>query len=94
MANAPSSGTGCVSFKNVLPDGTSEILPVGLICRRRGDHRENAGVRLNPSTSLRAQRSNPALYEAGRDGSIHVAELHWYEAAGIGRKEFKIKHLL
>jgi hypothetical protein len=23
-----------------------------------------------------------------------VAELHWYEAAGIGRKEFKIKHLL
>ena len=28
------------------------------------------------------------------DGSIHVAELHWYEAAGIGRKEFKIKELL
>jgi len=28
------------------------------------------------------------------DGSIHVAEVHWYEAAGIGRKEFKIKRLL
>lgn len=28
------------------------------------------------------------------DGSVHVAELHWYEAAGIGRKELKIKHLL
>jgi hypothetical protein len=28
------------------------------------------------------------------DGSIHLAELHWYEAAGIGRREFKIKHLL
>jgi hypothetical protein len=28
------------------------------------------------------------------DGSMHVAEIHWYEAAGIGRKEFKIKHLL
>jgi hypothetical protein len=28
------------------------------------------------------------------DGSIHLAELHWYESAGIGRKEFKIKHLL
>jgi hypothetical protein len=27
------------------------------------------------------------------DGSIHVAELHWYEAARIGRKEFKLKHL-
>jgi hypothetical protein len=28
------------------------------------------------------------------DGSAHVAEVHWYEASGIGRKEFKIKHLL
>ena len=28
------------------------------------------------------------------DGTICSAELHWYEAAGIGRKEFKIKHLL
>jgi hypothetical protein len=29
-----------------------------------------------------------------KDGSVHLAEVHWYEAAGIGRKEFKIKHLL
>jgi hypothetical protein len=28
------------------------------------------------------------------DGSEHRAEVHWYEASGIGRKEFKIKHLL
>jgi len=28
------------------------------------------------------------------DGSVHLAELHWYEATGMGRKEFKIKHLL
>ena len=28
------------------------------------------------------------------DGSMHMAEVHWYEAAGIGRKELKIKHLL
>ena len=28
------------------------------------------------------------------DGTIHMAELHWYEAAGIGRKELKIKYLL
>jgi len=26
-------------------------------------------------------------------GSIRMAEVHWYEAAGIGRKEFKIKQL-
>jgi hypothetical protein len=28
------------------------------------------------------------------DGSLHLAEIHWYEASGIGRKEFKIKTLL
>ena len=28
------------------------------------------------------------------DGAVRLAEIHWYEAAGIGRKEFKIKHLL
>lgn len=25
------------------------------------------------------------------DGTIHAAELHWYEAHGIGKKEIKIK---
>jgi len=25
------------------------------------------------------------------DGTIHRAELHWYEAHGIGRREMKIK---
>lgn len=28
------------------------------------------------------------------DGSSHLAEIHWYEATGIGRKEYKIKRLL
>jgi hypothetical protein len=28
------------------------------------------------------------------DGSTRRAELHWYEATGIGKKELKIKHLL
>ena len=28
------------------------------------------------------------------NGRIVEAELHWYEAHGIGRKEFKIKRLL
>ncbi len=28
------------------------------------------------------------------DGSIRLAELHWYEASGIGKKEFKIKRYL
>lgn len=28
------------------------------------------------------------------DGAICPAEVHWYEASGIGKKEFKIKHVL
>ena len=28
------------------------------------------------------------------DRTIHTAEVHWYEASGIGKKEFKIKRLL
>lgn len=26
-----------------------------------------------------------------KDGSVHTAEVHWYEAHGIGQKEFKLK---
>jgi hypothetical protein len=29
-----------------------------------------------------------------RNGSIRVAELHWYEAHGIGPREYKIKEYL
>ncbi len=28
------------------------------------------------------------------DGRVREAEIHWYEATGIGRKEFKIKRYL
>jgi hypothetical protein len=28
------------------------------------------------------------------DGTIRDAELHWYEATGVGRKEFKIKRFV
>lgn len=26
-----------------------------------------------------------------RDGTVHTAEVHWYEAHGIGRRELKLK---
>ena len=28
------------------------------------------------------------------NGAERLAEIHWYEATGIGRKEFKIKRIL
>ncbi len=39
------------------------------------------------------ERGTPLLrYGSATEGSI--AELHWYEAHGIGRREVKIKRLL
>ena len=29
-----------------------------------------------------------------KDQSIHVVEVHWYEATGIGKREFKIKRFI
>ena len=29
-----------------------------------------------------------------QDGSLVEAEIHWYEATGIGKREFKIKHII
>ena len=28
------------------------------------------------------------------DGKIHEAEIHWFEAHGIGRKDFKVKGVI
>lgn len=28
------------------------------------------------------------------DGSVRTAELHWYEATGVGRRELKIKRYI
>ena len=28
------------------------------------------------------------------DGNIRLAEIHWYEAPSVGRKDYKIKQLL
>lgn len=28
------------------------------------------------------------------DGTVFEAEIHWYEAAGIGKREFKIKRFI
>ena len=40
-------------------------------------------------------RKRKGVAEVQFDNSItQIAEVHWYEATGIGQKEFKIKRLL
>ncbi len=54
--------------------------------------------------SIREQKRLQKQYGEGRwrklkgttlvklqDGTVRTAEIHWYEAHGIGRKEFKLK---
>jgi hypothetical protein len=58
-------------------------------------------------TSLRERRRLRRTYGGSRwrkckglavvqlaSGEIRSAEIHWYEASGVGRREFKIKRLV
>jgi hypothetical protein len=62
---------------------------------------------ISSGVSLRIRRRLRKLYGPGRwrklkgvaqvrlpDGFVVQAEIHWYEAHGVGRRELKIKHLL
>lgn len=57
--------------------------------------------------SVRDRRRLSRAYGAGRwrklkgrarvrlaSGEVRTAELHWYEASGLGKREFKIKRFL
>ncbi|HVG79608.1 MAG TPA: hypothetical protein VNF03_15795 [Patescibacteria group bacterium] len=63
--------------------------------------------RIAVGAGIRALRRLDRLYGKGRwrklkgvalirlpDGTIRKAELHWYEAHGIGKKEIKLKRYL
>jgi len=67
--------------------------------RRRGNHsdwvryREIARLRKRYGSGRWRKRKGRAEIELP-SGETVWAELHWYEATGIGRREFKIKRLL
>ena len=52
-------------------------------------------ARLNRRYGAGRWRKRKGLATVGlADGSVVLAELHWYECQGIGKREMKIKHLL
>ena len=55
--------------------------------------RELARVRRRYGRGRWRKRKGTAQVELA-GGVIRLAELHWYEAAGIGQREFKIKRYL
>ena len=95
--------SGCTLVKNAF--GTNGTVGAGstasIINWSGTDHGVPAGF---DHLHLRCQHGCYGECEHGRggrvadaglaDGSIHAAEVHWYETAGLGRKEFEIKRLL
>ena len=70
----------------------SEITDIEVIAKGRGI-RDLARVRRKYGPGNWRKLKGRATVRM-EDGSIHDAEIHWYEAHGIGRKRFKIKRTL
>jgi hypothetical protein len=81
------TGTTAMEFDVVAPIVNIERIAKGAGLRQRRRLRRLYGrgewVKRKGTTMVRLA-----------DGTIRVAELHWYEAHGIGRKEIKIKRFL
>jgi hypothetical protein len=76
-----------VDFELIGPLGNVEIIAVGKsireVARLRKAYRSGRWRKLKGVARIRLP-----------DGTECLAEVHWYEAHGIGRKEMKIKYLL
>jgi hypothetical protein len=68
-----------------------EIQQIETIAKGRGI-REAARLRKVYGRGRWLKRKGVARVRLSR--SVRLAEVHWYEASGIGRREFKIKRLL
>ncbi|MBX3707364.1 MAG: hypothetical protein KF911_12105 [Pseudomonadales bacterium] len=55
--------------------------------------REVARLRRQYGKGRWRKRKGVALVELG-NGATRTAEVHWYEASGVGKREIKIKRLL
>ncbi|MGH9792546.1 MAG: hypothetical protein ACRD5W_15165 [Candidatus Acidiferrales bacterium] len=76
-----------MDFKIIGEIWETEIIAVGRKIREIRRLRRNYG----PGRWRKLKGIARVLFE---DGSVHVAEVHWYEAHGIGPREFKIKRRL
>jgi len=70
----------------------SEITDIEIIAKGRGI-RELSRLRKKYGPGNWRKLSGRATIRM-EDGRIHNAEIHWYEAHGIGKKRFKIKQIL
>jgi hypothetical protein len=76
-----------VHFRVLGQIADSETIAVGSAIRELGRLRRRYGH------ARWRKRKGIARVELD-DGSVRVAEIHWYEATGIGRRELKLKRYL
>jgi hypothetical protein len=62
---------------------------VEVIASRRGIHELRRLIKNYGGTNWRKMKGHATVRL--RDGTIVDAELHWYEAHGVGRRELKFK---
>ena len=70
----------------------SEIRDVKIIASGRGVYLKHYLDRTYGKGRWRKMKGIASVRLA--DGSIREAEIHWFEAQGIGRKDFKIKKVI
>ncbi len=70
----------------------SEITDVEIVAAGRGVYIRRYLDRVYGKGRWRKMKGVAAVQFA--DGTIHQAEIHWFEARGIGRKDFKIKRVI
>jgi hypothetical protein len=77
-----------IQFRRIVSDITSieNIAVSGQIKNLKRLRRQHGGKRW--------RKVKGSAFVELLNGEIHLAELHWYEAHGIGKKELKIKRLL
>ena len=75
------------SFKVISEITTVETIAIGNAIREINRLRKQYG-----SGHWRKLKGNAIICLA--DGKVRKAEIHWYEAHGIGKKEFKRKRYL
>jgi hypothetical protein len=83
-------------------NGTAEAMDFRIVGRISGIERIAAGKGIRDLRRLDRTHGRGrwrklkglALVRDHATGELYRAEIHWYEATGIGRKEFKIKRRL
>lgn len=73
-------------------DIISEITDIEIIAKGRGIH-DLARLRKKYGPGNWRKLKGRATIRM-ENGTTHFAEIHWYEAQGVGRKKFKIKQTL